>query len=166
MSWVLCAAACYNLSWGTFVVLFPSAMFDWFGMAQPNYPQLWQCIGMMVGVFGVGYACAAVDPMRHWPMVLVGLLGKVFGPIGFLLAAPAGDLPWVFGIVNITNDVIWWVPFALILHHKYRSVIAEGDTPPVSLAEALAGAVDEHGVSLDALSRRGPVLVTFLRHLG
>ena len=45
---------------------------------------------MIVGVYGVGYATAALDPSRHWPVVLVGLLGKIFGPIGFLSAVVGG----------------------------------------------------------------------------
>ena len=96
MSGVLALAASYNLLWGLLVVVFPMALFDWLGLARPSSPQYWQCIGMMVGVFGVGYAIAASDPLRHWPIVLVGLLGKVLGPISFLDAAVRGDMPWVF----------------------------------------------------------------------
>jgi hypothetical protein len=119
MAVTLWAAAIYNLAWGALVILFPLAPFQWAGMEPPNYPQLWQCIGMIVGVYGVGYAIAARDPLRHWPIVLVGLLGKVFGPIGFVHAAWTGELPWIAGLVNITNDLIWWLPFALILRRAY-----------------------------------------------
>jgi hypothetical protein len=118
---VLLLAAAYNLAWGALVLLFPSAYFDWLGIPRPNYPPLWQCLGMIVGVYGVGYAIAAGDPLRHWPIVLVGLLGKVLGPIGFLDAVRRGELPWAFGWVNVSNDLIWWVPFALILLRAYRS---------------------------------------------
>ncbi len=117
---VLWAAAVYNILWGGFVVLFPNALFRWLGMMPPNYPQIWQAVGMIVGVYGVGYACAATAPLRHWPIVLVGFLGKLFGPIGFVLAARQGALPWRFGWINLTNDVIWWLPFALILHRAYQ----------------------------------------------
>jgi small multidrug resistance pump len=72
---------------------------------------------MIVGVYGIGYACAASDPLRHWPIVLVGLLGKLFGPLGFLMAVLKGELPWRFGALLLTNDLIWWVPFGLILYH-------------------------------------------------
>src|SRR5439155_4555627 len=47
---VLVAAGVYNLIWGGWVVLFPTALFRWTGMAPTNYPQIWQCVGMMVGV--------------------------------------------------------------------------------------------------------------------
>ena len=82
MRYILLAAGIYNIVWGAFVVLFPGAIFSWLDMPQPNYPQFWQCIGMIVGVYGIGYAIAAFDPVRHWPIVLVGFLGKVLGPAG------------------------------------------------------------------------------------
>jgi hypothetical protein len=90
-------------------------------MAVPTYPQLWQCIGMIVGVYGIGYAIAAFDPWRHWPIVLVGLLGKLLGPIGLAQAVAEGTLPLAFGWTNLTNDLIWWVPFGLILWRVYRA---------------------------------------------
>jgi len=123
MKVTLLLAAGYNISWGAFVILFPAAAFRWAGMPPPNYPELWQCLGMVVGVYGIGYAIAAFDPMRHWPIVLVGFLGKVLGPIGFLRAALNGNLPWVAGWLNVTNDLIWWIPFAMILwkaHYRER----------------------------------------------
>ena len=119
MRLTLLAAGIYNLVWGAAVVLFPAALFHWAEMELPRYPQIWQCVGMIVGVYGIGYLIAASNPPRHWPIVLVGLLGKIFGPIGFLAAALKGDLPWSWGITIVSNDLIWWVPFGIIL---YRAV--------------------------------------------
>jgi hypothetical protein len=115
----LVAAGVYNLLWGGAAVLFPSLPFRLLGMAQPNYPQLWQCIGMIVGVYGVGYLLAARDPARHWPVVLVGFLGKLFGPIGLAFGALTGQTRVDGLATNLTNDLIWLVPFALILRHAY-----------------------------------------------
>jgi small multidrug resistance pump len=125
MTSMLRAAGIYNLAWGAWVVLWPAAAFRLAGMPEPNYPELWQCIGMIVGVYGIGYWIAARDPARHWPIVLVGLLGKLFGPIGFLDAAIRGRLPWIAGLVNITNDLIWLVPFVLVLVYARRVHVAE-----------------------------------------
>ena len=124
---VLLAAAAYNIIWGGFVVLFPNSIFSWLQMDPPNYPEIWQCLGMVVGVYGIGYGVAAFDPARHWPIVLVGFLGKVLGPIGLLQAAAHGRLPWRFGLINVTNDLIWLVPFALILRHAYWVHSSERD---------------------------------------
>jgi hypothetical protein len=74
---------------------------------------------MIVGVYGVGYLIAAGDPIRHWPIVLVGFLGKILGPIGFLSSVARGDLPWSWGVTILTNDLIWWLPFAAILHSAW-----------------------------------------------
>ncbi len=114
---MLRAAAVYNLGFGVFAVAFPRAWFELAGMPVPSMLSLWQCIGMIVGVYGVGYWCAAAAPLRHWPIVLVGLLGKVCGPIGFLDAACRGELPWRAGWLIVANDLLWWVPFGLVLWH-------------------------------------------------
>lgn len=117
---MLLAAGVYNLVWGITVVLWPNLFFEWAGATPPNYPQLWQCIGMIVGVYGIGYIIAAFDVVRHWPIVLVGFLGKFLGPIGFVQMAMQHIWPWKMGWVNVFNDLIWLVPFTLILLHAYR----------------------------------------------
>lgn len=129
--WLQCAGV-YNVLFGTWVILFPLAWFDWSGLSRPNHPWLWQCIGMIVGVYGVGYWLAASDPLRHWPVVFVGLLGKIFGPIGFVWNAIRGEMPWLAGVVNITNDLIWIWPFACIAWagwqaDRERSRVVPGD---------------------------------------
>ena len=122
MKIVLFVAAIYNLLWGSLVVVLPDLWFQLNGMAAPNYRVIWQSVGMIVGVYGVGYGIAAFNPYRHWPIVLVGLLGKVFGLIGFVQSAITGSLPWRFGWINVTNDLIWIVPFAMILHGAWQDV--------------------------------------------
>lgn len=121
-SYWLVAAGIYNLVWGTVMLAFPHLLFDLAGIERINYPAVWQCVGMIVGVYGIGYLIAADDPRKHWPIVLVGLMGKIFGPIGFLIAVLDGTLPPLFGLTIVTNDLIWWIPFALILrdaaHHR------------------------------------------------
>jgi hypothetical protein len=117
---VLKLAAIYNLVWGTWVILFPNQIFDWTGMQRPIYPGIWQCVGMIVGVYGVGYWVAASDYLRHWPIVLVGFLGKLLGPLGFLQAAWTGQLPWAWGWTIVTNDLVWWLPFGMMLYLTFK----------------------------------------------
>ena len=113
------AAGVYNLVWGAVIIAFPHLLFDLCGIPRLNYPEIWQCVGMIVGVYGVGYWVAATDPRRHWPIVLVGFLGKLFGPVGFAVAVARGVFPPAFGLTILTNDLIWWVPFALILWNAF-----------------------------------------------
>ena len=120
MKWMLIAAGIYNLAFGVFTIVFPDVLFQWIGMQLPRYPELWQCIGMIVGVYGVGYIIAAFDPARYWPIVLVGFLGKLFGPIGMVWSIWRETLPFHFGVANISNDLIWLLPFFLVLRFAWR----------------------------------------------
>ena len=164
---VLWLAAFYNWIWGAWVIVAPLSLFNWAGIEPPRYPQIWQCVGMIVGVYGVGYAIAATQPYRHWPIVLVGLLGKVLGPLGFLSAAVRGELPWSFGVTILTNDLIWWVPFGMTLYLTFRHYSDTSRTGEVlDFNQAIRVPLSQRGASLNDLSCRQPTLVVFLRHGG
>lgn len=168
MQTALLAAGVYNIAWGALTVLAPAASLSWLGLnAQPPIAQFWQCIGMIVGVYGVGYLIASRDPYRHWPITLVGLIGKVFGPIGFVFSVVAGTLPVSVGWTIITNDLIWWFPFAAILWGAIRyhqSVNTAYDTPEAD--DPLSELRTNQGDILDELANQRPQLVMFLRHAG
>ncbi|MCA9189753.1 MAG: hypothetical protein KDA99_29220, partial [Planctomycetales bacterium] len=117
--------------------------------------------------YGIGYAIAARDAARHWPIILVGLLGKILGPVGFLQAAWAGHLPWSWGIVNLANDLIWWLPFSAILYLAYRhNTNSAAGHGPLTLPEAMVRCQSQRGATLQQLSIDRPTLVVFLRHAG
>lgn len=163
---VLRAAGVYNLGWGALVIVQPNLFFRLAGMPLPNYPQLWQCVGMIVGVYGVGYWIAATDHRRHWPIVLVGMLGKIFGPIGFAKSLIDGSFPLAFGINIIFNDLIWWVPFALLLWDAGRSAGAPPAMSAGHTSDPLESLRAADGRSLGELSKQQPVLLVFTRHAG
>ncbi|MDP1797196.1 MAG: SelL-related redox protein [Planctomycetaceae bacterium] len=167
MKSVLAAAAVYNLAWGMFVVLMPGALFRFAGLEPPNYPSIVQCLGMVVGVYGIAYGIAAADPVTHWPIIFVGLLGKIFGPIGFVWTAMHGELPWSAGVMLLANDLVWWIPFVAILVHvgNVRDAVRFG-TEKIDFATALQASITDRGVSLWAMSQERPTFVLFIRHSG
>ena len=116
MTSVMRLAAVYNVLWGAWVVLFPMSFFQLTGMAEPVHPMIWQGMGMVIGVYGLGYWWVASNPVKHWPIVAVGFLGKIFGPLGFVFNYLQGAVPGSFAYTLITNDFIWWVPFIMILN--------------------------------------------------
>ena len=122
MKLTLRLAAIYNILWGFWVVAFPNHFFTLVGMEPLNHPMVWQGMGMVIGVYGLGYWWASFNPVKHWPIVAVGFLGKIFGPLGFLFNYIKGDVPLEFIYTLITNDFIWWVPFAIILIKVHRQV--------------------------------------------
>ncbi|GEM_PF-1112502 len=117
--WLL-AAAFYNIGFGIWAGLFPQQAFQLFGMNTSTPLFLWQTIGMIVGVYGIGYGIAALNEQKHFPIVLVGLLGKIFGPLGFVYTFLAGDISLSFGIMIILNDLIWYPAFFAITFRFFR----------------------------------------------
>ncbi len=106
MKLTLGIAGIYNLVWGSVAVLLPEQMLSAFGVFPlPRYPQFWQCIGMVVGVYGVGYLLAARDPHRHWPIVFVGLLVKSSSR-SFLVSVGNGSLLASLGLMLLANDLV------------------------------------------------------------
>ncbi len=114
------AAALYNLLWGSVNILFPYLFFDLIGMPRPNYAALWRVVGMFVLVYVPAYWWAARYPGRHPHLILVGLFGKVLGPIGFVWAVGTQQLPLAFGWTILTNDLIWWPVFFAYLRDAAR----------------------------------------------
>ena len=114
------AAAGYNLLWGVLNVLAPEVLFGLIGLAPPKDVAIWQVVGMFVLVYAPAYWWAARLPERHGHLILIGLLGKVLGPIGFAWSAAGGQLPLAFGWTILTNDLIWWPAFGLYLRDAAR----------------------------------------------
>jgi hypothetical protein len=108
-------AAAYNVSWGLFAAADPQWFFRFSGMAPLNHPDIYACLGMVIGLYGVVYAEVARRPEDGWLMAAVGFAGKVLGPIGMLQLIATKVWPARAAILCVTNDVIWWVPFALYL---------------------------------------------------
>jgi len=159
MTTTLKAAAVYNLVFALMTLVAPFWIFDVTGATRPNLPELWQCIGMIVGVYGIGYWIAAYDPYRHWPVILVGWLGKTFGPLGFAKALWEGVFPIKFGWIIVFNDLIWWIPFAIMVKEGLQRVI-QPELSEISETHRKAFAAFSED------SKRNSVLVVFLRHSG
>jgi hypothetical protein len=109
------AAALYNLGWGCLVILRPNLLFDLYGLPRPTDTALWQVVGMFVLVYAPAYWWAARRPDRHHHLVLIGFIGKLLGPMGFVWSVLDGRLPLAFFWIILTNDLIWWPAFALYL---------------------------------------------------
>jgi hypothetical protein len=126
---VFVTAGVYNIGWGLFSALDPQWLFRFAGMPLSNTPQIFACLGMVVGLYGILYLEVARAPERGWLLAAVGLTGKILGPIGLAQLLWSGAWPAKAAILCATNDFIWWLPFALYLHDAWpfwrRSVISE-----------------------------------------
>ncbi len=172
---LLYLAAFYNILWGIWVIAFPEALFQILEIDSPRYIPIWQALGMIVGVYGIGYAIAASDPYRHWPIVLVGLVGKILGPLGLAICLWTGSLPVGFFWQILLNDLVWWVPFSLILlqalqfhsapaylrkRWEYRSADVRDWELPMNAFQS------QMGLTIPEVSDKRPLMLIFLRQGG
>jgi hypothetical protein len=108
-------AGAYNLAWGAYSAADPQWLFRYAGMAPMNHPEIFACLAMVIGIYGFLYWQVARDPEHGVPIAAIGLLGKVLGPIGLAQLIWSGAWPLQSIVLCVTNDFIWWVPFALYL---------------------------------------------------
>ena len=170
MHQILLAASVLGVVLGAAMVFVPEAVLGVVGGVVGGEAAgplaLWRGLGLFIGLFGVAYGIAATDPVRYWPIVFVGLLAKLFVPLGFATEAATGTFPWSLGGLFLVSDVIWLVPFTLILREVSRRRAAVRPWDEDELLTALAGVSGRDQHSLLELSFQGPLLFVFLRHFG
>ena len=116
---VFVLAGIYNIVWGIWSSLDPQWLFRVAGMEPLNHPQIFACLGMVIGLYGILYLEVARVPERGWLLAAVGLTGKVLGPIGLGVLIATGEWPWRTLVLCLTNDFIWWIPFGLYLRDAW-----------------------------------------------
>jgi hypothetical protein len=70
---------------------------------------------MVIGLYGLAYGYAAYRLELARPFVAIGLLGKVLGPIGWVVTVSSGEWPLRTFTLIVFNDLMWWLPFSLLL---------------------------------------------------
>ena len=112
----LICAGLYNISWSIFIFINAQGFWNILYPEASTFPIWVYFLAALVGFLGVLYVWAASNPFKFYGAIVLGVLTKTLGPfISF----------WVFntkGIVIINllglsfiNDVLWILPFALIL---------------------------------------------------
>jgi hypothetical protein len=118
---VFVAAGFYNLAWGLYTSFNPQWLFRYANMPLENYPEIFACLGMVLGLYGILYLEVARVPEQAMLVAAIGLVGKVIGPVGWLRLVWSGRWPAPTFILCLTNDLIWWVPFGLYLYDAWRA---------------------------------------------
>jgi hypothetical protein len=113
--WIFTAAGIYNLAWGLYSSWDPQWLFRFAGMPLSNHPEIFICLAMVVGIYGILYLDVARRPEQGVPIAAVGLLGKILGPLGAAWLIWNGSWPPKALVLCLGNDFIWWVPFTLYL---------------------------------------------------
>ncbi|WP_411826844.1 AhpC/TSA family protein [Luteolibacter sp. AS25] len=168
MQLTLLFAGIVHLLFSVWVVCCPFQVFDLLGITRPIHPMLWRLLGVIVGGFGLAFLLAAKDPLRHWLVITFGVLKFILGSVVVISGILGGELPHTAFYFLIINDLIWIVPFTLILWTIIRAHagIPVSRSEPYSMAEAAQTYRLSTGETLSGASEDRPLVLVFLRHFG
>lgn len=167
---VLILAGIYNLVWGSFAIFEPGYFFRNLNLKLPDYPIMWQGIGLIECLFGVGYLIASRKPFKHWTIIFLGFVIKLAASLGYAYHLYIGTLPQSLWMLVLANDLIWLLPFGAILyatfqHNQCTRELGAYDVHPRRL-KSLEKIITNEGRSLEELTDNKPTLLIFLRHFG
>jgi small multidrug resistance pump len=124
MFYLLVFAGCYNLLVALTLVVFYHEALKTLKLPKPELMLFVQLVGVLVGLFGVGYLIVARRPVENRNVLLLGFLSKALGTILGLYYAVRGQVPLSFVALLFFSDIIYLPPFAIILRRLYA--IASG----------------------------------------
>jgi peroxiredoxin len=160
-------AAVYHFLIGFFIVFFPKTIFLWLQIEPPNYLFIWQSLGVIVSVYGVAYYLCSYNLLKHYPIILIGLLSNFGITIAFIVSFIAGHVNASFFWIIFTNDMIWFVPYAFIWAYLFKEFQNTSMYLDLKKEEALHNFfLHDTGESIQEISEQQPVLMIFLRHFG
>ncbi len=107
-------ASVYNLGVGAIMAAAPERVAGQLGVTGPGGAYAIAMVGLLIAVFGVGYAMVSYAPSRNRGIVWIGLIGK-------LGAVTLGSMQYAAGIVPASTfalamgDLAFAAMFALFL---------------------------------------------------
>jgi hypothetical protein len=125
MFYLLVFAGCYNLLVGLTLTVFYHEAFKILGLPKPELMLFVQLVGILVGLFGVGYLIVARNPLENRNVLLLGFLSKALGTLIGLGYVALGKVPISFFVLLIFSDIVYLPPFVVILRRLNR--VAAGD---------------------------------------
>lgn len=129
MKFVLRFAGTYNVLAGVSMVCFYHEGYKLLGIPKPELILPVQVMGILVGLFGVGYHLVASSPVENRNILMLGFWSKAISSIAALCYVVNGQLPLSFLPVLFFSDVMYLPPFYVIMRRLYRLAGAQGERP-------------------------------------
>ena len=104
----------YNILAGASMILFYHEGFKLLGISKPEFSLPIQLVGLLVGIFGIGYLMVERAPVENRNVLLLGFLSKLLGPLLAVAYVIKGELPMTMLPVLFFADTIYLIPFWLI----------------------------------------------------
>jgi hypothetical protein len=168
MRMALVVGGAYHVLFAVWVISFPLHAFDFLNLPHPNHPALWQILGMISAILGLGLWIAAKNPIQHWLIVLLGLIKSIIATLVVCSAVFKSDLPNAALLILLIDDLVWMPVFGFILWAALRAHagIPPSRNQPYSISEAASVYQLSDGRKLDQASMEKPLVLVFLRHFG
>jgi hypothetical protein len=104
------------------MLLFYHESYELLGVEKPELVMPLQLVGILVALFGVGYWLVARNPIENRNLLVLGFWSKALGSVLALFTVAEGELPLSFVPVLFFADIIYLVPFWVIIRHLQRQV--------------------------------------------
>ena len=165
-TYILLILALYEGVFGLFCIFLPTLYFVFFNVPLLNHIILWQFLGGVFLVFGMGYFISFINPIRFWPIIFLGLMFKVIMLILFIVTVLQDYIYMDFLFLVLFNSVIWLLPLCLILKLIYSVKLVYKNFNVPCFEESIHLFKTNKENTLFELSEKHSVLVVFLRHFG
>jgi len=120
MKLVLRLAGVWNLLAAVGMIVFHHEGYRMLGLPKPAIILPVQVMGILVGLFGVGYLLVAHSPIENRNILTLGFCSKAIASAFAAWYIVVGKLPWTFAPLLIVGDIIWLPPFWAILRRLYK----------------------------------------------
>ena len=120
MKYLLWFVGGYNILAGVGMMVFYHEGFVLLDLPKPELMLPVQLVGILVGLFGVGYWLVARNPIENRNVLLLGFLSKFLGSLLGIGYLALGKMPLLFLPVLFFADIIYLPPFLLIMRRLYR----------------------------------------------
>lgn len=111
--------AVYNVLAGVGMIVFYHEGYKMLGIPKPTLNLPIQLVGVLVGLFGVGYWLVASNPIENRNVLMLGFWSKALGSVLGVYYLAVGKLPPAFFPVLFFADIVYLPPFLIIMRRLY-----------------------------------------------
>jgi len=126
MQLLLLFAGTFNLLAGLSMCSLYHEGYKMLGIPKPELILPVQVMGILVGLFGVGYLLVALNPLQNRNILVLGFWSKAISSAVALWYVVDGQLPPWFAVAVFFADVIYLPPFYAIM--RRLSAVARGSS--------------------------------------
>ena len=124
MRFVLRFAGAYNIVAGLAMMALYHEGYKLLGIEKPSLTLPVQLVGLLVGLFGIGYLMTAARPLQNIGTLRIGFLSKLLGPLLAVVFVVRGELPLAFLLILLLADLIY-LPFFWRIDRRLQEALGK-----------------------------------------